>query len=126
MTVEQPGQRAVGRGGTGVADAGGNAPAGGVDLLVAGALRAQVELADPVAAEGGVRVAVDQPRDGGTAAGVVHGQVGVVAQHLFASTAGGDAAVHDRDRGAADDLHLAQGGTAGGRRSDGARILREV
>ena len=54
-----------------------DAAARGVDALVVGTLRAQVELVGPVAAEGGMGVAVDQARDRDPAAAVDRLEVAV-------------------------------------------------
>ena len=127
QVAPQPvGERAVGGGRARVADAGGDAAAGGVDLLVAGALGAEVELADAVATEGGVGVAVDQPRDRGTASGVVDGQVAVLPQHLVARPGGGDATVDDGDGGVGYDIDLGRSEPRAGAGAAGVAMLGQV
>ena len=79
-----------------------------MDPLVVGALRAQVELARAVSAEGRVGVAVDQARDRDPAVAVDDLEAGVVRADVVGRADGGDAALDDRDRGRLVHEHAAE------------------
>ena len=111
-----------------------NAPAGGVELLVGGAGRAQLELVDAVAGEAGVRVTVDQPRYGAETAAVnlLELPVGFPKAHtkLAHRTEGGDSPVLAEDVRVAHDLDIRERVTpkrrfAAGRRRELCEVAHE-
>ena len=99
-----------------------NAAAGRVELLVARAARAQRELVDAVAGEAGVRVAVDEPRDGAEPAAVDLLDLAVEPRPQLAHrTDGGDSPVLAEDVRVLDDLDPAERVAAKRRLAAGGR-----
>src|SRR5438094_6054512 len=103
-----------------------NAPAGRVELLVGGAGGPQLELVDAVAGKAGVRVAVDQPREGAqtTTVELLELPVGFPKARIKLAhrAAGSDSSVLAEDVRVAHDLDgperfaAKRGPTVGGRR----------
>src|SRR5581483_4714111 len=90
------------------ADRGEDPTAGGVQLLVARPRRAPRELVDPVAGEAGVRMAVDEPRDGGSTPAVELDDLVAERPEVSHPADGCDGVAVAEEVGILDDLDLGQ------------------